>query len=234
MTNEEFYKQLESEGIILTEKQKVQLEKYYELIVEYNQKMNLTSITNKEDVYLKHFYDSITLNKIINLGNKYSICDVGSGAGFPGIVLKIVFPNLKVTLVDSLNKRIIFLKTVINELNLEEIDAIHSRAEDFGQQNREKFDIVTARAVTRLPKLIEFCVPIAKENGYFIPLKAEVNEELKEATNAMKKLNISLEKEEIFYLPKENSKRTLLLFVKNSKTKKIYPRKPSEIKKSPL
>ncbi len=234
MNKEEFYEELIKDDIYLSESQKEQLEKYYEMLVEYNQKVNLTSIVEKEEVYLKHFYDSITLNKIINLGNNLSLCDVGAGAGFPGMVIKIVFPKTQVTLVDSLNKRVIFLKNVIKELNLKDIYAIHSRAEDYGQKNREKFDVVTARAVTQLPKLIEFCVPITKENGYFIPLKSEVDKELELSKSAMKKLDISLEKREEFYLPKEKSKRTLLMFKKNSKSKKMYPRKPNEIKKMPL
>ena len=136
------------------------LEKYYNLLIKYNEVMNLTGITEKKQVYLKHFYDSLCISKVIDLNEEQSLCDVGSGAGFPGIVLKIFYPHLKITLLDSLNKRIEFLNIVIKELNLDNIEAIHVRAEEYAQQNREKFDIVTSRAVANLNTLLELSIPL--------------------------------------------------------------------------
>jgi 16S rRNA (guanine(527)-N(7))-methyltransferase GidB len=229
----EFIDNLKLLGIKPSEKQLEQLEKYYELLVFWNEKMNLTGITEKKDVYLKHFYDSLTLAKTIDLNDK-SLCDVGSGAGFPGMVLKIIFPKLHVTLIDSLNKRITFLKEVKKELRLEDIDIYHERAEEYALKVRDKFDIVTSRAVAALPVLMEYSVPLAKVNGYFIPMKANLNEELDSSKKAVKTLNIELETKEEFKLPIENSSRTLLKYKKVSKTPSKYPRKYGEIKKRPL
>lgn len=220
-------------GINLTNEQINNLNRYYELLVEYNKVMNLTGITKKEEVYLKHFYDSLTIVKEINLNEEKSLCDIGTGAGFPGLVLKIVFPNLKVTLLDSLNKRIEFLKTVINELNLKDIEAIHTRVEEYALQNRNKFDVTTARAVAHLSILLEYAIPLTKENKHFIALKANVTEELQEIDNALLKLNTSLLDKKEFNLPFENSKRTVIKFKKNKDNLK-YPRKYSEIKKNRL
>ena len=210
MNIDNFIEETKKLGINLTDKQLSQLEKYYNLLIEWNNKINLTRIVEKEDVYLKHFYDSLTISKIIDLNNSGSLCDIGTGAGFPGVVLKIVYPNLKVTLVDSLNKRIVFLNEVIKELELTDIEAIHSRAEDI----KDKYDIVTSRAVANLKKLSEYCLPLVKENGYFIPMKANVEEELIEAKDTIKKLNGTLEKQETFYLPIEESIRNILLIKK--------------------
>ena len=220
-------------GINLTNEQINNLNRYYELLVEYNKVMNLTGITKKEEVYLKHFYDSLTIVKEVNLNEEKSLCDIGTGAGFPGLVLKIVFPNLKVTLLDSLNKRIEFLKAVINELNLKNIEAIHTRVEEYALQNRNKFDVTTARAVAHLSVLLEYAIPLTKENKYFIALKANVTEELQEINNALLKLNTSLIDKKEFNLPIENSKRTVIKFKKNKDNIK-YPRKYSEIKKNRL
>ena len=147
MNKDRFINEVKNLGIEITDKKMDQLEKYYELLIEYNKVMNLTGITEKEEVYLKHFYDSLTISKIIDLNNENSLCDLGSGAGFPGIVLKIFYPNLSIVLVDSLNKRINFLNKVIEELELKDIIAIHSRIEDYSKENKEQFDVVTARAV---------------------------------------------------------------------------------------
>lgn len=234
MTQEQFKKYLLELGINITEEQLLQLEKYYELLIEWNEKINLTGITKKEEVYLKHYYDCLNICRVINLKEIDTLCDVGTGAGFPGMVLKILFPNLKVTLVDSLQKRLNFLQIVKEELNLNDIEMIHARAEEYGSQNREIFDVVTARAVAPLNILIEYCVPLVKKNGYFIPLKANVFEELNDSENAIKKLDIMIEKLEEFDLPVENSHRSILLMKKISKTNKIFPRKYSEIKKKPL
>ncbi len=155
MTISEFIEELKKLNIEPTEEQLNQLNKYYELIVEYNKVMNLTGITEKEQVCLKHFYDSLTIAKVIDLNKEETLCDIGTGAGFPGIVLKILFPNLKITLIDSLNKRIEFLKIVIKELNLNNIEAIHTRAEEYAKDNIEKFDVVTSRAVAPLNILLE-------------------------------------------------------------------------------
>lgn len=233
MHKEEFIKEVKKLGIELNNKQLDQLEEYYNILIEYNNHTNLTRITEKQEVYLKHFYDSITLIKAIELNNQ-SIIDVGTGAGFPGIVLKIVFPNLKVTLVDSLNKRVTFLNEVINKLDLKDIEAIHSRAEDYAQYNREKYDIVTSRAVANLRTLSELCIPLLKVNGYFIPMKADSDEEIKESSTALTKLNSFIEETITFNLPKELSKRTLIKIKKIKETNIKYPRKFNEIKKKPL
>ena len=172
MDKNEFIKKLEKLNITLNDKQKEQLDKYYKLLIEWNEKINLTRITEEKDVYLKHFYDSITLKRVIDLCQNLSICDIGTGAGFPGIVLKIVFPNLSVTLVDALQKRVNFLNLVIKELELKDIVAIHSRGEDYAKLHREEFDIVTSRAVMNLTSLSEISLPLVKVNGYFIPMKA--------------------------------------------------------------
>ena len=196
--------------------------------------MNLTGITEKEQVYLKHFYDSLTIAKIIDLNQEQTLCDIGTGAGFPGLVIKIIFPNLKVTLVDSLNKRIEFLKVVIKELGLENIETIHARAEEFASVNREKYDVVVSRAVSNLNTLLEYNIPLLKINKYFIAYKGNAEQELKESTNALKVLNSVIENKIEFKLPKEESIRTLIKIKKQKPTNKIYPRKFSEIKKKPL
>ena len=233
MTQNEFIKALNDINVTLTQNQLDQLNKYYELLVEYNKVMNLTGITEKEEVYLKHFYDSLTIIKIIDLNNMDSLCDIGTGAGFPGLVLKIVFPNLKITLLDSLNKRIEFLKIVINELGLKDIEVIHTRAEEYALNNRNKFDITTARAVAHTSILLEYAVPLTKIGGYFIPLKANMETEINEIDNAINELNVELIEKQEFKLPIEESNRTILLF-KKLKDNKEYPRKYSEIKKKRL
>lgn len=230
MNIKEFIEETKKLGIELTDAQLQKLEKFYELLIFWNEKINLTRITKKEDVYLKHFYDSLTLYKVINLNNDFTLCDVGSGAGFPGIVLKIVFPNLKVTLIDSLQKRVNYLNEIIQELDLFNIEAIHTRAEDYARNNREKFDIVTARAVANLKILSELCLPMVKEKGYFIALKANIEEELENSKEMIKKLNSSIEKIETFNLPIEHSLRNLVKIKKERKTNPIYPRRMDKIK----
>ena len=233
MNQNDFIDELTKIGIKLNNTQLERLERYYELLIEYNKVMNLTGITNKEEVYLKHYYDSLTLIRIVNLNNYENLCDIGTGAGFPGIVLKIVFPNLKITLVDSLNKRINFLNIVIKELGLSNIEALHCRAEEYAKENCNKFDLVTSRAVAATNILLEYCIPIVKVDGYFIAMKANIENEPK-FDNASKILNCILEKKCEFLLPREKSIRTLLLFKKCENTNKRYPRKYSEIKKRPL
>ena len=230
MNIELFIEETKKLGINLTQKQLDQLEKYYNLLIDWNKKINLTRITEKEDVYLKHFYDSLTLIKVIDLNKELSLCDIGTGAGFPGIVLKIAFPNLKITLVDSLNKRIIFLNEVIKELDLKNIEAVHARAEDYAKENREKYDIVTSRAVANLRVLSELAMPMVKVDGYFIPMKANVDEEINEAKDIINKLSGKLEHKETFNLPIEESLRNILLIKKINKTNPIYPRRMDKIK----
>lgn len=233
MNQDEFIKQVNALGIEVTKDKIDKLEKYYEMLIEYNKYMNLTGITDKEQVYLKHFYDSLTISKIIDLNNEENLCDLGSGAGFPGIVLKIFYPNLHITLVDSLNKRINFLNDVIKELNLKGIEAIHVRIEDFAKDNKEKYDIVTARAVAPLNILLELGINLAKVGKYFIAMKGNLDKE-PDYSNAIKKLNCNLERIIEFELPKECSKRSLLKVQKFSSTSKLFPRKFNEIKRKPL
>ena len=208
MSKEEFLKELEKLNIIPTDKQLEQLEKYYELLVYWNERVNLTRIINKEDVYLKHFYDSLTIVKVVDLKEENTLLDFGTGAGFPGMVLKIMYPNLKVTLVDSLQKRINFLDIVIKELNLKDITTIHERVENLKNSN---YDVITTRAVANLEKLLVYTHDIIDNNTKFIPLKANVDEEINQAEKILKKYNLFIEKKENFYLPKENSIRNILV-----------------------
>lgn len=232
MKIEEFIIEVEKLGINLTKEQLKKLEHFYELLISWNEKMNLTRITEKEEVYLKHFYDSLTLTKVVDLKEIDTLCDVGSGAGFPGIVLKIVFPNLKITLIDSLQKRVNYLNEISKELELKDIVAIHTRCEDYAKINREKFDIVTARAVANLKVLSELCIPMVKVNGYFIAMKANAEDEIKESKNILNELNSKIEKVNEFNLPKEESKRTLIRIKKLKETNKKYPRTIDKIRKS--
>lgn len=225
-----FIEETKKLGIELTSQQLEKLNQFYELLISWNQKMNLTRITEKEDVYLKHFYDSLTLSKVIDLNQDLTLCDVGSGAGFPGIVLKICFPNLKITLLDSLQKRVNYLNEIIKELDLKNIEAIHTRAEDYAKQNREKFDIVTARAVANLKILSELCIPMVKVNGLFIAMKANIEEEIENSTEILKKLDSKIEKIETFYLPIENSIRNIIMIQKQKITNNLYPRRIEKMK----
>ncbi len=234
MNKELFIEEVRKLGIAVDEDKLDKLERYYELLIQWNEKMNLTTITKKEDVYLKHFYDSLTLIKAYDLNQNISVCDVGTGAGFPGIVLKIFFDNIDITLVDALNKRINFLNIVIKELKLENIRAIHARVEEFAKETKEKFDLVTSRAVAKLNVLNELCIPMIKIDGYFIPMKANIEEEIEESKNSIIKLNSILENIISFNLPIENSIRNLIIIKKVNSTKEIYPRKFDKIKKQPL
>lgn len=212
MTKEEFISELKKINIIITNEQLEQLDKYYHLLVSWNEKINLTRIIEEKDVYLKHFYDSLTLYKVVNMNDKLTLCDIGTGAGFPGIVLKIVFPTLSITLVDALLKRINFLNVVINELGLTDIKAIHARAEDFVKTNKNSFDIVTSRAVSRLSNLLVYSMPLLKKDGLFLPMKANCDDEIEEIKN--KKIKII--KIERFQLPIENSNRTIIVIKRNN------------------
>ena len=205
-------------GIELNEKQLEQFKKYYDMLIEKNKVMNLTAITEWEEVIDKHFIDSISLVKAIDLsGDKY-VLDLGCGAGFPGIPLKIAFPNLKIVLLDSLNKRILFLKEVIEELGLEDIEALHGRAEDYARKSeyREQFDYCVSRAVANLTSLSEYCIPYVKEGGYFISYKSgKVKEEVKEVKKALYLLGGKMENMISFQLPETDMERNFVLIKNN-------------------
>ena len=230
MTENEFKEFLSSINVNLTEKQFLELNKYYEMLILGNQNINLTGITEKKDVYLKHFYDSLTLNSIVDLSKINTFCDIGTGAGFPGLVVKIAFPNIKVTLLDSLTKRTEFLKSVIRELNLQDIEVINVRAEEY--KNREFFDLVTARAVAQTNILLELAAPLAKDK--IVLMKGNINDELRNSKHFETELGIKLLAKKEFFLPIENSKRTLICYEKVAKTPLKYPRRYDQIKKRPL
>lgn len=237
MTEEQFYEALQEKGFELSDTQKQQFKRYFEVLVEWNEKMNLTAITDAPSVYLKHFYDSITSAFYVDFKKYESICDVGAGAGFPSIPLKIIYPHLHVTIVDSLNKRITFLNHLASELKLEKVAFVHARAEEFGRdpKYREQFDVVTARAVARLSVLAELCIPLAKQGGLFVSMKgAAASEEMQNAARAVKLLGAVLQHEHEFLLPEENSERHIFVFEKKKQTPKKYPRKPGVPNKTPI
>ena len=233
MNREQFVEELLKLNIEINDIQLEKLEKYYEILERENKLYNLTSITEKDTVFLKHFYDSLTIVKIIDL-NEQSLCDLGTGAGFPGMVLKIIFPNLKVTLIDATLKKCNFLEKVIKELSLENINVINERVEEYAKKEREKYDIVTARAVAPLKHLLEYGVPLLKVNGVFIAMKGNINKELVGIEIYENKLTIKITKSIEFQLPIEKSCRNLISFTKLEKTDLKYPRKYSEIKKKNL
>ena len=233
MNKNDFINELNKIGVVLSEHQLNQLDKYYNMLVEYNKNVNLTTITEYNQVLLKHFYDSLTLTKAIELTNQ-KICDIGTGAGFPGIVLKIAYPNLEITLVESLTKRCVFLNEVIKELGLEDIKVVNQRAEEFSHNNIEYFDIITSRAVAKLNILLELSIKSLKIGGYYIALKANVDEEIKGISTCLTKLNASLESITTFNLPIDNSLRNIIKIKKDGPTPSSYPRRYNEIKKRPL
>lgn len=233
MNKNDFINELNKIDIILSDHQLNQLDKYYNILVEYNKNINLTTITDYNQVLLKHFYDSLTITKAIELTNQ-KVCDIGTGAGFPGIVLKIAYPDLKITLVESLTKRCAFLNEVIKKLGLEDIKVVNQRAEEFSQNNIEYFDIITSRAVAKLNILLELSIKSLKIGGYYIALKANVDEEIKGISNCLTKLNASLESITTFNLPIDNSLRNIIKIKKDNHTPSIYPRRYNEIKKRPL
>lgn len=213
MNEAEFKQEVERLGISVEDQQMELLEKFYQLLIETNKTMNLTRIVDKKEVYLKHFYDSLTIVKIFDLNKANTLLDIGSGAGFPGIVLKIFFPHLKITLIDALQKRINYLNKVIEALSLENISAEHLRAEELIRQQKT-FDVVTARAVAALPKLLTWAMPLVSSQGAFIAMKGKIEEELVAAQDLMKKNQYVIERKITFLLPKEESKRTLLLITR--------------------
>lgn len=224
-------------NIDLSEDQIKQFELYYELLIEWNSVMNLTSITEYDEVLIKHFLDSLVLCKVIDTKKQSTLIDMGTGAGFPGIPLKIAHPNLDIVLMDSLNKRVKFLNEVISKLGLKNIKAVHGRAEELGRavEYREQFDICVSRAVAKLFSLSEFCLPFVKKNGYFIPYKSgKIEEELIQSEYAIKVLGGKLEKQEGFLLPNTDVERTLLVIKKTKETPKSYPRAGGKPLKAPL
>jgi len=210
MNEQEFISELEKINITLTKIQLNQLKQFYKILIEVNQSVNLTRITEKEEVYEKHFYDSLTLSKVINLNEVNTLLDIGTGAGFPGLVLKIVYPNLKITLIDSLQKRVNFLNRVINDLQLKDIEALHVRAEDYQNKNI-KYDLVVSRAVARLPKLLKYSLPFVDKEGLFIAMKANLTTEIEESQSILKSNKFYLQQIESFTLPKEKSVRNLVV-----------------------
>lgn len=237
MNEQQFIQALAEKGIHLSDQQIQQFRTYFELLVEWNEKMNLTAITDQQEVYLKHFYDSISAAFYVDFTQPLEVCDVGAGAGFPSLPMKICFPEMRVTIVDSLNKRIQFLKHLSSELGLNHVEFVHARAEEFGQNPvyREKFDVVTARAVARLSVLAELCVPLVKVGGRFVAMKAaSAQDELKDAKKALTVLGVEKNDQFNFQLPEENSDRTIYIFSKIKSTPKKYPRKAGTPNKSPI
>lgn len=231
MNKDTFLRELEKLNINIDDNKIDMLDKYAEFLIEYNKHTNLTAITDLNDIYLKHFYDSLTIIRDIDLNKIDSMIDVGTGAGFPGMVLKIIFPHLKVTLLDSNNKKTKFLSELVNLLNLDNVSIINERSEDYARKNLDSYDLVTSRAVTTLPALVELCLPLVKENGYLIPLKGDAKEEISVSTNIIKKLNGNIESIDEFNLPIENAKRTIIKIKKVGSTPKGYPRNYASIKK---
>lgn len=220
--------------VILSEKQLNQFESYFKFLIEYNEVVNLTAITDKEEVYIKHFYDSILLSKVIDLNTVSSMCDVGAGAGFPSIPLKILYPDLKVTIVDGLDKRIKFLNLLCDKLGISGVNLVHGRAEDYAKNHRESFDLVTARAVARFNILNELCIPLVKVGGYFISMKGKNAQEEIDEGNSLAILNGKIIRQEEYYLPKEESRRVLIVIEHFKECLKKYPRSFAAIKKNPL
>lgn len=237
MDNVQFAEALAAKGIMLTEEQQGQFALYFRLLVEWNEKMNLTAITEEGQVYNKHFYDSVTAAFHFPFHEVQTVADIGGGAGFPSIPLKICFPHLQMTIVDSLNKRITFLQHVSKELGLANVHPVHGRAEEAGQDKayREKFDLVVARAVARLNVLSEYCLPFARVGGHFVALKgADISPELNEAKKAIKTLGGKTKKVETFELPEEAGERNVVIMEKVEATPKTYPRKAGMPAKKPL
>ena len=230
----DFNSLLKNIDIELSERQIEQFKTYFEFLVEYNEVVNLTAITEEEEVYIKHFYDSLLLSKTIDLNSVKTLCDVGSGAGFPSIPLKIAFPHLEITIIDGLDKRITFLKQLTTKLGLTGVNCIHGRAEEYARENREAFDVVTARAVARANILNELCIPLVKVGGYFVSMKGKNAEEEINEGNSLKILNAKIIKQNEYFLPKEESKRVLILINHFDKCPNKYPRAYAAIKKKPL
>lgn len=235
--NQVLIKGLQKFKIVLTDKQLQQFEQYYDLLIEWNNVMNLTAIIDYKEVLIKHFLDSLSLVLAKKELNGKKLLDMGSGAGFPAIPLKITFPEMDILMVDSLNKRVNFLNEVIGQLSLTKIKALHARAEELGRKEeyRESFDFCVSRAVARLATLSEFCIPFVKKKGYFIPYKSgKVSEEIEEAAYAVKILGAKIENTLTFTLPESDIERSLILIKKEKETPKSYPRAGGKPSKQPL
>lgn len=232
MNIETFIKEVEKLNITVTKENLASLAKYKDLLIEYNKKFNLTAIKSDEEIYLKHFYDSLTLIKAYSLNGNLKLLDIGTGAGFPGIVLKIFYPDLELTLLDSNHKKIAFLEVVIKELNLKNVTCINSRAENLPKTYREYFDIVTSRAVAHLRILLELSIPYLKIGGKLIAMKGLSEEEIKESAKILEKLDSTIVDTIKFNLPIEGSNRSLVIIQKNKKTNEIYPRSYDKIVKN--
>lgn len=232
-----FRKDLEDLGVSLSEKQICQFLRYYELLLEWNQKINLTAIKEYHDILKKHFIDSISLVKAYDITKSNTVIDVGTGAGFPGLALKIAYPDLEVTLLDSLKKRILFLDTVTEDLSLSGVKTIHGRAEDYARSEmyREKFDLCVSRAVANLTTLSEYCVPFVKLKGCFIAYKSEkISEEIVEAEYAISLFGAKVKNQVEFILPNSDIYRNLIVIEKVSKTPDPFPRKAGLPEKRPI
>lgn len=232
-----FIRGIKELGLDITKKQEDQFLKYYEILVETNKVMNLTAITELDEVIVKHFIDSLLIVKSIDMNQCNNLIDVGTGAGFPGIPIKIMFPNINVTLLDSLNKRLKFLNNVIEELKLSNIDTVHGRAEDLGHNSnyREQFDLCVSRAVANLSTLSEYCIPFVKINGKFVSYKSSVSsEEIMESEKAIKVLGGKIISKDILELPCSDMKRTLVVINKIKSVSKKYPRRAGIPSKEPI
>lgn len=230
-----YIKEAEKLGICLTEEMLEQFAAYYNRLIEVNSYMNLTAITEREEVYIKHFLDSLSIVQSLNTAIPFTLCDVGSGAGFPAIPLSIVCKNADITIIDALNKRIKFLNELISQLGLDNVRAYHKRAEEYGYEQREAFDVVTARAVARLNVLCELCLPLVKVDGCFVAMKGQTGtEELTEAASAITTLGGKTERVIEFNLPEGAGKRSIIVIKKIKETAKKYPRAYSKIKEKPL
>lgn len=232
-----FAQLLKDKGLEPSETQLRQFETYFRELVEWNEKMNLTGITEREQVYVKHFYDSVSLSFFMPVNDIKNLIDIGSGAGFPSLPLKILFPHLNVTIVDSLNKRIQFLQHLVKELNLSDVECIHSRAEDAARQAalRDRFDLATARAVARLNVLGELCLPFVRPGGFFVAMKgADASDEIAEAAFSLAELKAKLEYDHSFELPVEHAVRHLIVIRKTASTPGKYPRKAGVPGNQPL
>lgn len=239
MDPQQFIQELSKHNLEITKEQEEQFKIYFKELIETNKVVNLTRITEEDDVYLKHFFDSITPLFIFSdvFKDGATLCDVGAGAGFPSIPLKILFPTLKVTIVDSLAKRLKFLQTLIEKLNLTDVELVHGRAEDVGQnpKYREKFDLVTARAVANMTVLSEYCLPLVKKSGYFIALKGpKAADELSASQKALSVLGGKIIKDEELTLPNSDEERTLVLVEKVKNTPKKYPRQAGTPRRKPI
>lgn len=233
MNISEFKSEVEKLGISINDDILEKLEIYKDFLIEYNTHTNLTAIKEEKDIYLKHFYDSLTITKVINLNNINNLIDIGTGAGFPGMVIKIFYPNINITLLDSNNKKTKFLESLKNKLNLD-VEIVNDRVENYSKNNLNKFDIVTSRAVANLRVLSELCLPLVKENGYFIPLKGNIEEELNDSLDTISIMKSKIMNRVEFNLYNNNGIRNILLIKKEGISNINDIRPYDKIVKKPL